>query len=246
MIVVVALLIAAENAHVALWPGYVDDAAVEGLRPASEVRAALRAIEPRLAACAQPDVASELVVDVELLAAGFVDRITPLSASPDDDGDACVSTALRGISLHDRGKEPATHVIARVAFTVDDAPPSSTAPRTLANALTPARDDVDRCVANALAHTDVGGVGSVFLRMKLDARGTLVDVDATEGTLRNDDARVCIAERLRALHVEHATSSTAVYVLRFDKPKRRVQRHTSGFLDKPTLFDVLGCGSAFH
>src|SRR5438552_8850642 len=91
------------------WARVADDADVRGLRPAVEVRAALSAASDRLAGCAG---GGGLLVDVAILAAGFVDRVVVIDAHGGDE--ACAIAALRGLRFKDRGREPPTHAVVRV------------------------------------------------------------------------------------------------------------------------------------
>jgi hypothetical protein len=226
------------NLATSFWPGFADAASVEGLRPSREVREALHDLEPKLARCAHDaHDDADLFVDVELLAAGFVDRTAVLANTGFDE--TCVVDTLRSLHLADRGKEPVSHVVVRLASTENAAAPPGLFPRAIASALAPVRDDFARCVSRAHA------TGSVVLRFTANDDGSVADVDARDGTLKNDAARTCIASALASLHVDAGHAARVSYVLAYDGSAPAPIKRANA-LDQPTLFDVLGCASAFR
>src|SRR5687768_14234081 len=122
-------------------PGYAEGADVRGPRPAPEVRRALMLAQPALDACVDPEQKAVLFVELEVIAAGFVDRAS-VFASVGVFDDACVIRALRTMSFADRGKEPRTQVLVHL---VAGAPLPKPTPRELGEAMLAAKSGLERC-----------------------------------------------------------------------------------------------------
>ena len=242
----VALLISSAGPP-GVWPGFVDELEVRGLRPRREVRAVLRAAAPALDACVRPDApgVADLVLDVEVLAAGFVDHVGLYSALPQIAVDAgCVVDAVRALPFRDRGHEPPSHVLLRIAAAT---PPPGVGPRAVADALENKRDDLQRCVARA------GAAGTVVLRLVVRGDGTVADVnvdvsaDAGVGALASEGTLACLVDQLRGVRFPGGRDADVhiAWPLTFERPPRVDPGAPADVWHATTLFQGLGCASAF-
>lgn len=240
----------------ALWPGFAEEIEVRGARPAREVTRALKTLAPSLAGCvAGTSERAVLFVDLELLAAGFVDRLTVLHrVDPNDVIDAdCVRATLRALPLRDRGREPTTHVVLRLATTPGGvAPPAGTSPADVARALEVRRDELRRCIEEARRETPELA-GHVVVRLTVKPDGEVTDVDAHDGTLASPWVRSCIAHEVGLARFPDGRSGgrtddeRLAWPAHFDSPPSPDRRRKSGAAawDAPTFLDFLGCGAAF-
>ncbi|HEY4222711.1 MAG TPA: hypothetical protein VGO62_15250 [Myxococcota bacterium] len=245
-----ALLLTAQAAPIAplgLAAAYAEDAAVRGLRPPGEIRAALRAAAPALAACVA-DEAGVVVIDVALLAAGYVDRTAVVDHVGGGVDDACAIAALRALALKDRGKEPPTHAVVRLVVSPGGAsPPAGTSPRDLDEALVGQRDDIARCLGRARESEktpDLGG--TVLARFTVAGDGSVADVDAKDGTLKSESARACVVDAVHGAHLRGGRDAAVrvVWPIAIDRAPVISKRHVSAW-QAGTLFDFLGCANAF-
>jgi hypothetical protein len=234
--------------HAALWPGFIDEIEVRGARPPREVKGALRALLPALAGCVRRQGAerADLMLSFEVLAAGFVDRITTLhhGGAPGAIDEGCARAALRMLPAKDRGREPVSHVVVRLAAGPGGGPPPpGLGPRDIALAFEVRRDDVARCIEEARKKSPELA-GTVVVRLTVQGSGDVQEVDAREGTLPSPAARACIAESLRHVRFRGGRSvdERIAWPLRIDKPPPPGDARSTKTWDAPTLFSFLGCG----
>ena len=235
----------------AIAPGYVNGANVSGPRPAPEVRQALASVAAALAQCANAGP-SELFIELEVIAAGFVDRAqafatvgaavgAALDAPVDALDEGCVISALRTMVFSDRGIEPATHVIVHL---VSGDSPAEPTPQQIGQALENYQDDFERCVAIGRRTQPTLG-GSVVLAFTVAKNGDAT-VHVSGGSLKSQAVNDCIVRELGQVHFEGAAEGFAAWPLFFarpslPKPAARIRNDWQS----PTLLDFFGCGSAF-
>lgn len=247
-----SLLVAAGS--FALWPGFPAEIEVRGARPAREVQAALKTLTPSLAGCVvSAGAPAVLVVDLELLAAGFVDRVTVLHRNDTDaaiDLD-CARATLRALPLRDRGREPVSHAIIRLVTTPAGLPPPpGTSPADIARALEVKRDELRRCIEDARKSAPELA-GTVVVRLTVKSNGDIADVDAHEGTLPSPAVRGCIAREVGLAHFPDGraagrdTDERVAWPLHFDKPPPSASKGDERVWDAPTFLEFLGCGALF-
>jgi hypothetical protein len=220
--------------------GYAEGADVSGPRPAPEVRRALLLARPALDACVAADARGSLFIDVEILAAGFVDRASVFAAMGTFD-EACVLRAVRAMALSDRGMEPRTYVVAHL---VAGAPLPHPTPREMGEAMLAAKTDLERCEQIA-RRGDPALAGSIVLRFRVQDERAHPEVVA--GSVTNQALRECVVRSLAGLHVSGAREPVdVVWPVFFARPPPPPpERKAKSVWDAPTLFDFLGCGGAF-
>lgn len=232
----------------AFAPGFAEGAHVQGARPAPELRRALQLAAPALDACVSVSVSAsataELFIDADVLAAGFIDRAIVVAAggSAGVIDEACVLRVLRGLELSDRGIEPRTHLLVHV---VAGRPLPRPTPRELGEALVIVQSAVDRCEAAARRRTP-SLAGSIVLRFEVAeerARPTVAG-----GSISDHELKECITRALDGVRVSGAHEQAQVmwplYFARAAPPRPTTTKPRSPW-EAETLFDFLGCGSAF-
>lgn len=233
-------------------PGFAEGAHVQGARPAPELRRALQLAAPALDACVNASESesesakgrAELLVDADVLAAGFIDRAVVVAAGGNDAviDEACVLRVLRALELSDRGIEPRTHLLVHV---VAGGPLPRPTPRELAEALLVAKSDVDRCEAAARRRTPAMA-GSIVLRF--DVAGERARPVVAGGSISDGELKECIMRALDGVRVagahERAQIMWPLYFARAAPPRPTTTKPRSPW-EAETLFDFLGCGSAF-
>jgi hypothetical protein len=219
-----------------IWFGFIDEIGVEGPRPRKEIVHALNEARPAFSPCVGEG--GVIAVELHVLAAGFVDRVTVHDSTGALD-EECATSALRALKLVERGKEPATRVLLHIASTHNGARPDVFPFDELLRAFDTQRDDVDRCV-RAARELDRGLSGAVLVRFVVD-RGNARDVEIMKGL--NATADKCIADVMPRMNFPSwRQPARAVLPLSFEKVPVDVDlrgRHTP---QAPTLFRFLGCG----
>lgn len=220
--------------------GYAEGADVRGPRPGPEVRRALMLAQPALDACVAPDAKASLFLEMEVLAAGFVDRAS-VFASVGVFDEACVIRALRTMSFADRGKEPRTQALVHL---VAGAPLPKPTPRELSDAMLAAKSGLERCEEVARRETPALA-GSVVLKLRVENERAHPEVIG--GSAKNAPLLECVTRTLEGLHVPGARErSDVVWPLFFARPPPPPPHvKPKNAWEAPTLFDFLGCGGAF-
>lgn len=224
-------------------PGFAEGAHVQGPRPAPELRRALQRAAPALDACVNMNASAELLIDADVLAAGFIDRAVIVAASGDDGviDEACVLRALRALDLSDRGIEPRTHLLVHV---VAGRPLPRPTPRELGDALVITKGDVDRCEAAARRRAP-SLAGSIVVRF--DVAGERARPVVVGGSIKERELEDCITHALDGVRVpgahEPAQITWPLYFARAAPPPPTMKARSPW--EAATLFDFLGCGSAF-
>lgn len=233
--IVLALTIAA-----GFSTGYAEGADVRGPRPGPEVRRALLLAQPALDACVTDDARASLFVELEVLAAGFVDRAS-VFASVGTFDDACIIRALRTMTFADRGAEPRTQVLVHL---VAGAPLPKPTPREIGEAMLAAKSGLERCEQVA-RREQPALAGSIVL--KLHVEGERARAEAIGGSVKNASLIECVTRTLEGLHMPGARErSDVVWPLFFARPPPPPPHaKPKNAWEAPTLFDFLGCGGAF-
>ncbi len=220
--------------------GYAEGADVRGPRPGPEVRRALMLAQPALDACIANDQTATLFLEMEVIAAGFVDRAS-VFASVGTFDNACVIRALRTMTFSDRGAEPRTQVLVQL---VAGAPLPKPTPRELGEAMLAAKSSLERCeeVARRAMPTLAG---SIVLRFRVENERAHPDVIG--GSMKSASLIQCVIRTLDGLHVSGAREPVdVVWPLFFARPlPPPAQPKPKSAWEAPTLFDFLGCGGAF-
>jgi hypothetical protein len=223
--------------------GYAEGADVRGPRPGAEVRRALLLAQPALDACVAADARASLFIDVEILAAGFVDRAS-VFASVGKFDEACVLRAIRALELSDRGIEPRTFVVVHL---VAGAPLPHPTPREMGEAMLAAKSDLERCELVA-RRDDPALAGSIVLRFRVQDERAHPEVVA--GSVKNEALRGCVARSLEGLHVNGARERVdvvwPVFFARPPPPPPAPAQKPKSVWEAPTLFEFLGCAGALQ
>jgi hypothetical protein len=233
-------LTAAISLAAAFSPGSPEGADVRGPRPAPEVRRALLLAQPALDACVVADAKAALFIELEVLAAGFVDRAS-VFASVGTFDDACVIRALRTMRFSDRGAEPRTQVLVHL---VAGAPVPKPTPRDVADAMIAGKSNLERCEEVA-RREDASLAGSIVLRLRVENERARPEVIG--GSVKNAALLDCVTRALDGLHIAGARERVdVVWPLFFARPlPPPAQPKPKSAWEAPTLFDFLGCGGAF-
>jgi len=228
---------------VELWPGFVNEIEVEGSRTRREARAVLSSATFLLDRCIQKEAAIEgfLMIDMEVLAAGYVDQVLVLERHESDSvlDEDCVLGVLRSLPFRDRGKEAPSHMVLRIPVVpTGELPPAGVAPTDIARALEIYLDDLGRCTHQS----GLEGTTSV-VRFFVDKDGRVAAIDDDDLAFSSDVARACVVNTFRRLRF----SSGREHDLRVAWPVRVEGPHTPrGRVSHPrTFFEYLGCATAF-
>ena len=228
---------------VGMPPTFIEEVEVRGARPTGDARVSIDAVRLKLHGCAKPDAekGANVSLDLEVLAAGFVDRVSILArdgAANTWDED-CVTSVFRSTAFLDRGKEPSSHVVVRLSLVGDrSSVPPRPGPTAIARAIEPWSDEVSRCLTNE-------ETGNVVVRLIIAQDGLVRRASAHDGTLRNDWARACISNVLRRMQFEGVLENEVEVGWLFSFSENSTRRTEPMDKDLSGLFEFIGCAQAF-